>query len=177
MTDYVALGPIYAPGTSVAGYQRGHAVPASVVEAWELTVGDGPDAQVAEGSDLPAHGGLSPMDRPGPEANRSTWEKWAVVNGMSAEDAAAAAQEALEKIEAKKADAEAFETIEEWDRPDPAERPADSAPKADWIRYVIDSGGDRQWANDSATTKANLQAWQPATGDTVAVAATEANQA
>lgn len=169
MTDYVALTTIYAPGTSVAGYQRGHAVPADVVENWDLAVG----TDVAEGAALPENEDGTPMQRPGPEATRATWERWAVANGMSEHDAATAAQGALEKVESKKpAGPEATTSPDEVPG-----RPADSAPKADWIGYVVGAGGDKRWANDSATTKANLQAWEPTVGDTVAASATEANQA
>lgn len=172
MKDYVALIDIPVPGTSVFGYRRGHAVPESVVQNWELAVGE----QVAEGTQLPEddESGAT-MGRPGPEATRATWEKWAVANGMSQEDAAVAAQEALEKVEAKKADAEP--SVPDDAAPVAPERPADSAAKAEWVKFVVDSGGDPQWANDSATTKANLQAWEPVVGDTVAVSATEANRA
>jgi hypothetical protein len=166
--DYVALTTIYAPGTSVAGYQRGHAVPEDVVENWSLAVG----TDVAEGATLPEDGAGATAQRPGPEATRVTWERWAVANGMSEDDAAVAAQEALEKVEAASPSPEVEPVAD-----DAPVRPADSAPKADWVAYVVDSGGDPQWAGDSATTKANLQAWTPALGDTVAVAATEANQA
>lgn len=175
MTDYVARKPLYAPGTAAAGYQRGHAVPESVVENWGLAVGDTDDADVSEGTTL-TDADTTPMQRPGPEANRATWERWAVANGMSEDDAAVAAQEALEKVEAKKlATLSAAPTDAEHGAL--AERPADSAPKADWIAYVVSSGGDRQWANDSSTTKANLQAWEPVVGDNVAVVASEAQQA
>jgi hypothetical protein len=172
MTDYVALGPIYAPGSYAAGYQRGHAVPESVVENWDLRVG----TDVAEGSELPDDVPAGSMERPGPEATRATWEKWAVANGMSAEDAAQAAQEALEKIEAA-SPSPAEPVADDTEQGEQPVRPADSAPKAEWITFVVASGGDERWANDSTTTKANLQAWQPPAGDTVAVAATEANQA
>lgn len=168
--EYVALIDIPVPGTSVFGYRRGHAVPEPVVQNWELAVGE----QVAEGTQLPEGESDAAMGRPGPEATRATWEKWATANGMSQEDAAVAAQEALEKVEAKSVEAETPEPAEVQPAP---ERPADSAAKAEWVKFVVDSGGDSQWANDSATTKANLQAWEPAPGDTVAVAATEANQA
>lgn len=170
--EYVALTTIYAPGTSVAGYQRGHAVPADVVENWDLAVG----TDVAEGAELPENEGGTPMQRPGPEATRATWERWAVANGMSEHDATIAAQDALEKIEAKKM-AEPEPAASQAEPLEVPARPADSAPKADWIAYVVASGGDERWAGDSATTKANLQAWEPLSGDPVAESASEAQQA
>jgi hypothetical protein len=154
MNEFTALETIYAPDTAVAGYQRGHEVPAAVVDAWQLTVG----TQVCEG-DLDPDAPAGPaMTRPGPEANRATWETWAVVNGMSAEDAATAGQDDLEAVEPEAA----------------TDRPADSAKKADWAAYVVSQGADEDWANASGRTKADLQSWEPEVGDPVAVSASEA---
>jgi hypothetical protein len=161
MTDYVALTGIMAPNTNVYGYQRGDRVHESVVSSWNLRIG----TDVEEGAELPAEVTSAPAVRPGAESTRADWEKWAVVNGMSEQDAAAASQDDLEAADG---------TSEQGDRP---ERPADSAPKAEWQAYAVALGADEMWARDSATTKANLQAYEPPVGDTVAVAATEANQA
>lgn len=169
MTDYVALGGIKAPGTSVYGYQRGDRIPPDVVEKWDLTVG----LDVAEGTDLPVDE-LPAPERPGESATRGDWEKWAVANGMSEAEAAAVSQDKLEAVEAKDVTpAESEPVSEQGDQP---VRPADSAPKAEWQAYAVALGADEAWARDSATTKANLQAYEPPVGDTVAVAATEANQ-
>lgn len=154
MGQYTARGGIQAPGTAVFGYQRGDDVRASVVEAWGLVVGD----HVVEG---PLTDDDRPASAPPSEADtRVTWEAWAVANGMSAEDAESASMEDLRAVGAEPAD----------------DRPADSAKKSEWVDYAIKRGAEESWARDDSTTKANLQAWTPAPGDTVAVAATEANQ-
>lgn len=165
MSDYTALHGILAPGTSVFGYHRGAPISAQVVEEWGLTVGEvnDPDADVVAG-DLPADapaGRIVP--RPDAGANRARWEGYAIANGMPAAEAMVASQEDLETVV----------TTPQGDQP---ERPADSAPKADWVAYAIERGADEQWARDSATTKANLQAYEPQVGDTIAVAATEMSQ-
>lgn len=160
MTDYVALRGIQAPGTTVFGYRRGDRVDESVVASWNLNVGTGPDADVAEGTDVPADTATVAV-RPGPEGTRADWEAFAVAGGMSEQDAAVASQDELES-----APAEAETPV----------RPADSAPKAEWQAYAVALGADEAWARDSATTKVNLQAYEPPVGDTVAIAATEANQ-
>lgn len=162
--SYIAMGTISAPGTLVAGYRRGDPVPDSVVENWNLVVGE----DVADG-DLPEVDGSSPMRRPGVEDTRATWERWAVANGMSPEDAATVSQEELEDTGPSDEGA-----------PSDPDRPADSAKKAEWVAYVQGRAGDDEqtvaWAGDDSTTKAQLQAWQPGqtvVGDPVALAATE----
>jgi hypothetical protein len=158
--EYTALEDIQAPGTAVFGYRRGDAVTADVVSNWGLVVG----ADVCAG-DLPAEdAGEAPMLRPGPEANRATWEQWAVANGMDPDEAADAQMEDLEGAGPQ-------------EEAQPAEpgRPADSAKKAEWVAYVqarATDNGTRDWAAADSTTKADLQGWKP--GDTVALAATEA---
>lgn len=95
MHEFTALGTILAPGTAVAGYQRGDEVAADVVEAWGLKV----DYDVCEGDlDEDAQASVPPV-RPGPEATRADWESWAVANGWEAKDAAEASQEDLEAVE------------------------------------------------------------------------------
>jgi hypothetical protein len=161
MTDYVALKGILQPGTSVFGYQRGHAVPAEVVESWNLVLDD----DVAEGTRLPADGNAA-VARPAEGANRADLESYAVATGALTQKQAA---------EASQDDLEAVATAEDQPAAEQPVRPADSAAKADWVAYALAQGADPQWANDSATTKANLQAYEPPVGDTVAEAATEAN--
>lgn len=157
--EYTALQTIHAPGSFAAGYQRGDAVTADVVGNWDLVVGE----HVCEG-DLVENEGPAPMVRPGPEANRATWEAWAVANGMSEDEAAEAQMEDLEAAGPQDPNAPA----------DP-DRPADSARKADWVDYAVGRGLDQDTAE--GMTKAELQEWQPEVGDPVALAATEANQA
>lgn len=158
MTEYVALQGLMAPGTNVFGYRRGDPVGEAVVESWGLVLGE----HVAEGTELPADAVPGTPVRPDEAGTRGEWEAWAVANGMSAEDAARVSQDDLEAVQAA-------------EEPAPAARPADNAPKAEWVTYAIGQGADETWARDSATTKANLQAYEPV-GDPVAIAATEANQ-
>lgn len=171
MTDYVALTGIKAPNTAVYGYQRGDLVHENVVQNWGLTVG----SDVAEGTELPDDAEpVAPMERPGAEGTRADWEKWAIYNGLPEASAAVASQDELEAVTAPEPDAVPDdEPSEQGEQP---VRPADSAAKAEWVDYAIALGADPQWARDSTTTKANLQAYEPPVGDTVAVAATEANQ-
>lgn len=160
---YIAMGTLSAPGTLVAGYRRGDPVADSVVENWGLVVGE----DVAEG-ELPEVAGPAPMVRPGVEDTRATWERWAIANGMSEEDAAQVSQEELEDTGPSDEGA-----------PSDPDRPADSAKKAEWVAYVqgrTDDEAVQEWATDDSTTKAQLQAWtpgQPVVGDPVALAAAE----
>jgi len=168
---YYALHTLSAPGTIVAGYQRGHEVPEPVVEAWGLVVGTDEDgADVSEQAPTP-DAPVPVVPRPGPGDNRATWENYARSRGMSAEDAAAASQEELEA---------AGDSNDSDGAADDYPRPADSAKKAEWVHYVHNhpqaTVEDKGWASDDATTKAELQAWTPDTpvpGDTVAVNAAE----
>ena len=143
MNDYTALEPIAAPGTLVFGYQRGDAVSADVVTSWGLDVG----AQVCEG-DLPADDEPPAPVVPEPDAAapRADWEAWAIANGMDPDEAA---QISMDELQAYRPGGP----------PNPA-RPADSAPKAAWIAFVEALGADPTWAEDSGTTKADLQAWK-----------------
>jgi hypothetical protein len=170
MNDFTALRGILAPGTSVYGYHRGDPVTAQVVESWDLVAGEAndPDADVVAG-DLPEE---TPADRvvPRPDegATRADWEAYAIANGMSPEDATVASQEDLEAVTASDEVGE-----EQGKQP---ERPVDSAKKSEWQAYAKRLGADETWAYADTTTKADLQAYEPQPGDTVAVAATEANQ-
>jgi len=161
-----ALHRLSAPGTLVAGYQRGDEIREEVAEAWELVLGEDVSE---ERPDLEPPAPVVP--RPGPGDNRVAWETWARANGMSEEDAAAATQDDLESFEPAAND----ERVESG-----PVRPADSAKKAEWVTYVSKhpqaTAEDQAWAGDDATTKADLQAWQPGparSGDPVAEAATE----
>jgi hypothetical protein len=157
--EYTALEGLQAPGTMVFGYQRGDAVPADVVERWGLEVG----TQVVEGDltdDTPASAAAV---RPGPEGTRSDWEAWAVANGMPADEAA---ERSLEDLESYESDAEPAAVAG-------TDRPADSARKSEWVAYAKRLGADPEWADSPDTLKADLQAFEPAAGDSVAVEASE----
>lgn len=171
--DYTALVPLRAPGTMVFGYRAGDGVPASVVESWDLVVGE----QVS-----PTSTGV--IARP-EDDDRRHWEAYAIGQGWTADAARAASLDDLQGIEQTEgADPEPLP-----DPNAPLPRPEPSALKSDWIAYVLQEGADPNWANDKATTKADLQDYSPQrdtgptetvntppVGDTVAVAATEANQ-
>lgn len=162
--EYTALTSISPPGSLVYGYHRGDPVAGSVVENWGLVVGE----QVVEGPLDPEAETAPVLTRPTPEATRGEWEAWAVANGMDPERASQVAQEDLEAVEP----AEEDEPVD-GDAP-PAERPAESAVKADWVAYVSARGSeaDKTWAAQTSTTKAELMAWEPA-GDPIAVDASE----
>lgn len=164
MIDYVALAGIKAPNTAVYGYQRGDRVHENVVQSWGLIVG----SDVAEGTELPDDSEPAPvMERPGPEGTRADWEKWAVYNGMPESSVSVASQDELEAVHGEQP------PNEQGEQP---VRPADGAKKAEWQEYAAKLGADETWAYADSTTKADLQAYEPPVGDTVAVAATEANQ-
>jgi hypothetical protein len=168
--EYTALRGILSPGTNVYGYHRGQPVTAEVVESWSLTVGtaNDPEADVVEG-DLPADevDEAPAAHRPTEADNRAAWEAWAIANGMDAQQAAEASQEDLEAVTADESGAEQGEQ---------PVRPADTAKKAEWQAYAARMGADETWAYADTTTKADLQAYEPQPGDTVATSATEASQ-
>jgi hypothetical protein len=146
---YVALGTIRRPGTMVNGYQRGDGVPSEVVDAWELVVGE----QV-----MPFDTGV--VGRPTEDGTRADWQAYAIGQGMSPEDAAAASlDDLIAAYPDEERDTEAL--------PVPGSmpvRPEADARKADWVAYVIAMGADREWANAKGTTKAELQDWDESTG-------------
>lgn len=156
--EFTALVDIKAPGTNVFGYRRGDAVTAQVVDSWQLAVGD----DVTEG-DLPDGALPVVVSRPDVDAVRAEWERWAVANGMSEQEAAEASMEDLQAVQMQERTAEAT-------------RPADSATKATWARWAVAQGADETWAYATGRTKADLMAYeaQPVAGDTIAVAASEA---
>jgi hypothetical protein len=163
MNAYTALMSFGPPGSLIYGYHRGDPVDAGVVENWGLTVGE----EVVAG-DLPADalpGAV--MGKPDETATRVDWERYAVANGMSEDDASTVAIEDLQAVEPDEP-----EVVEQ--APAGTERPADSDPKSDWVAYVVANGAeaDKTWATQSSTTKANLQDWEPA-GDPIAVDASE----
>lgn len=153
-TDFVALRDIKRPGTFVFGYRAGDDVHASVVDDpdWGLVVGE--DVRPASADVVP---------RPADDASRADWQAYVVGQGMSPADAEAASLEDL---------VAAYPASESESVPTD-DRPADSAKKADWIAYVVAHGADETWANAGDTTKADLQEWQPHSGDPVAESATE----
>lgn len=144
--DYVAQRAIQAPGTMVYAFQRGDDVPAASVENWELSVGE-------DGDVLPVNADVIP--RPEDDAERAAWEAYVIGQGTDTADARAMSLDDLR--EAYDADTAEQPVTAPADGP---RRPADGDVKAEWIAYAVAIGADRGWANDSATTKANLMNYQ-----------------
>jgi len=157
-----ALHTLTAPGSLVAGYQRGDEVLPSVVQAWGLTAEDVSDEFPGTTAEPPV------VPRPVDDADRGAWVAYAVSRGMDPEEAANT--DLADLMDAYPEDAPAE---------DAHPRPADSAKKGEWVTYVEKhpqaTDADKTWASNDATTKADLQAWEPGAqvGDPVAVAATE----
>ncbi len=171
MPDFIAQKRIARPGTYVAGYQAGDPVPAQVVKDWELVVGDDGDVQIADDYQAP---------RPVEDSNdRASWEAYVVGQGTTLEDARAAslpelrgmypAPPAPETPAWQVNDATGGATpVTAAVVPTPSaapevsvERPADNALKAEWVEYVVQAGGNSDWARDPSTKKDDLMAWEP----------------
>jgi hypothetical protein len=159
MAEYIAKKTILMPGTLVAGYQPGDPVSAYTVGLWDLD-----DEQVEKAEEYQA-------PRPaGDSTDRVAWEAYVVGQGASEEDARAASLDELKAMyEPPPApaweinDSQEAQMTKTASAPKPEDRPADSAKKSDWVAYVVDNGGDADWANASSTTKDELMAWK-ATG-------------
>jgi hypothetical protein len=168
--EFVALRAFGPPGSMVNGYQRGDRVAADVVERWGLVVGE-------EGHVMPLRSDASPRPADDDE-DRAAWEAYALAQGWSDGDAKAASLDDLRAIPEPEPDEHGNPAPAE-QLPDPTAapvRPDDGAVKADWVSYVVRSGGDEEWATAKATTKADLQAWAPTPAeapDPVAASATE----
>jgi hypothetical protein len=168
--EFVALTSFGPPGSMVRGYNRGDRVDAAVVENWGLTVGEDGDVMPLRTDAIP---------RPDADADRPDWERFAIGQGWSEADAREAKLSELKAIKEPEPDGPgnppAVTAL-----PDPTAapvRPDDSAAKADWVKYVVASGGDVEWANAKGTTKADLQTWSKdapvAASDPVAASAAE----
>lgn len=171
MGDYVALQKIQAPGTLVMAYNVGDPVLADVVSDWGLTEDQ---VEMVDGYEAP---------RPDEGSDdRAQWEAYVVGQGTALDEARAASLDELKAMYEAPPEPEtpawqindARETQERVEAAaSPAtpagsggtaepvsDRPADSANKADWITYVVEHGGDSDWANSGSTTKSDLQAWK-----------------
>lgn len=149
-TEYIALAPLRAPGTMVYGYQAGDGVPAATVEAWELSVGI---------DVMPRDTGVVARPEKGSD-DRVAWEAYAIGQGRPRDEVVAASLADLKKTPEPAVDETGAAVVLD----DPfavPERPASDAKKADWIAYVTYFGADKAWANDRATTKADLQDYSP----------------
>lgn len=176
MDDFIALKGIKAPGTSVFGYQRGDAVPAAVVDDWELSVG----TNVALADVAPLN--TLAVPRPDDDAPRSEWEAYAAGAGMSSEKIEEASLADLQAIPEPEPGEDGTPAIAE-PLPNPVnpQRPEDDALKSEWVTYVVARGADPEWANAKTTKKTDLQAYDPGAdalpapdqGDPLAESATE----
>lgn len=160
--DYTARVHIKAPGTLIYGYGPGDPVSARVVEEWGLT-----DDQVVLGDNYQP-------ERPAEDDDdRDAWERYVVGQGTSEEDARAASLDDLKgmydappspeppawEINDKLSDQELAAHQTEVAGASNAQRPADSATKAEWIAYVVGQGADEAFANATSTTKDDLRNW------------------
>lgn len=168
--EFVAMTSFGPPGSMIKGYNRGDKVPATVVDAWGLTVGE-------DGHVMPLRTDAAPRPADDDE-DRAAWEAYAIGQGWDTGDARAASLDDLREIPEPEPDEHGNPAPAE-PLPDPTAapvRPEDDAVKAEWVDYVVRSGGDENWATAKGTTKADLQAWEPGPAgapDPVAASATE----
>jgi hypothetical protein len=185
MTDFVALHAINAPNTYARAYNQGDPVHADVVTAWELVIGDDPDTADVRVGDGYAH------PRPEEDSgDRTAWEAYVVGKGTDPTEARAASLDDLRgmyepdpepdppahdlpaAVAPEGVDGTGVQNptpvadnvpapVEGTPDGDDRDRPAESARKSEWVAYVVDSGGDRAWANADDTTKADLIEWKP----------------
>lgn len=173
MGDYEALQRIQAPGTLVTAYMPGDPISADVVNEWGLN-----DEQVSK---------YDSYEPPRPEEDsddRNGWELYVVGQGTSKEDAKAAsldelrnmydppppeetpawqindARETQMRVEAAASSATPAGATVPPAGEQPSDRPATSATKAEWVKFVEAHGADKEWAEASSTTKDDLQNWQ-----------------
>lgn len=175
MGDYVALTQISAPNSYVYAYSPGDLVTEQVVTDWGLVRGE----QVE-----PVDGYKPP--RPAEDStDRAAWEGYVTGQGTTLDDARAASLAELRDMypapepeptpawqvndgmsgatPVNATNVPVPTTVNPDDIPaaDAPERPAASAPKAEWVEYVVAAGGSEEWARNSDTTKADLTAWEP----------------
>lgn len=181
MGDYVAQHRLNMPGSYAMGYGPGDPVSAQVVADWGLNV---PDDVV------PADGYVAPRPADDSD-DRAAWEAYVISKGAKPENARAASLDDLRgmyepdpeperpahdlpaPVAPEGVDGAGVQNATPVDRdnlpavPDDSDvaeatdRPATSARKADWVEYVVASGGDEQWARNPDTTKDDLIAWKP----------------
>src|SRR4029453_17879861 len=97
--------------------------------------------------------------KPESGAERHEWEAFAIGQGWTLEDAREASMKDLRAIPERDPEQPARELPDPDAAPD---RPSESAVKAEWIEWAVANGADETWANDKATTKAELMDFQPA---------------
>jgi hypothetical protein len=180
MTDFIALHVINAPNSYARAYNPGDGVSGQVVADWGLVIGTDVD---------PADDYVPP--RPAVDsADRASWESYVVAQGTTLDDARAASLTELREMyeppvpEPPAHDLPANAAAEGvagsgWQNPtpvlvpspvhdpsnapapEPPERPADSALKADWVDYAVKAGADYEWAHAKDTTKDDLMGFEP----------------
>jgi hypothetical protein len=180
MTDFIAKHVINAPNSYARAYNPGDPVSAQVVTDWALQAGI--DVEPADDYVAP---------RPTEDStDRAAWESYVTGQGTSLEDARDASLAELRGmyeppvVEPPAHDLPANAASEGvagtgWQNPtpvtvpspvhdpsnapapEPPERPADSALKADWVDYAVAAGADYEWAHAKDTTKDDLIAWEP----------------
>jgi len=158
---FIALHDLKQPGLMTYGYRRGDGVPQGAVDGWGLVVGE--DVAPANTKAIP---------RPANDASRAEWEAFAIGQGWNSADAADATMKDLKAIP----DPDPEQPAEQLPNPVNPDRPDEGAAKAEWVRYAVAQGADEEWANAKGTTKADLQAYDPAGAeptDEVAAAANE----
>lgn len=177
MSDYVALTRISPPNSYVNAYGPGDLVSEEVVTNWGLIRGE--QVEAADGYTPP---------RPAEDStDRAAWEGYVTGQGTDLDTARAASLAELRGLYP----APEPEPVPAWqindgmpgatpvdvtNVPTPAavhqdgpgtaeatlpERPVASAPKAEWVEYVVAAGGSEEWARNNDTTKADLTAWEP----------------
>lgn len=171
--QYIAKRRIPAPGQYVNAYQPGDPVAEQVVRDWGL---DDDDVERAEDYQPPRPAETS--------TDRAAWESYVVGQGTSQEDARAASlRELRDMYERPTEEVPAWQVndgivvggatpVTAENHPAPAEvraaepaavpeRPTKSAPKGEWVEWVVTAGASQEWARSGDTTKDDLMAWEP----------------
>lgn len=175
MSDYVALTRISPPGSYINAYGPGDLVSEEVVNNWGLV----------RGEEVTPVDGYQPPRPAEDSTDRAAWEAYVTGQGTELNAARAASLDELRAMYdapepepvpawqvndgmtgATPVDATSVPVPAEVRDPAPAdevevERPATSAPKAEWVDYVIAAGGSEEWARAKDTTKDDLMAWEP----------------
>lgn len=185
MAEFIAKHRINAPGTYAGAYNSGDGVSAQVVTDWNLVIGVDVDPAddytpprpaensndraaweayvVGQGTSLDdaraasldeLRGMYEPPAPPEPPAHD-------LPANAAAEGVAGTGWQNATPVTAATVPSPAHDPVNA-PVPEPPARPADSARKADWVDFVVRSGGDYQWAHADSTTKDDLIGWKPA---------------
>jgi hypothetical protein len=144
---YRALRSYKNAATMTWVFQEGDGVPQGTVDTFGLVVG----VDVVPVRD-------DVIAKPESGADRADWEAFALGQGWTLDQAHEASLKDLRAIPGR----DPNEPVRLLNDPSAApERPDASAVKADWQAWAVANGADEAWANDKATTKADLQDYQP----------------